>query len=512
MDFINRTAELKILNEKWVKKDAEFIIVYGKRRVGKTELLKKFLRNIGSDNDGGIYFLADKRTLKDQLRELGRLFGHKFDDDILSKRGFNDMLEVFEYMKAKCKKRFLFIVDEYPYLLEADGSIGSIFQKGWDEYLKDSKVFLVLCGSSISMMESETLAYKSPLYGRRTGQLLMHPMTFVESRKFFPKISFGKFLSIYSVTGGMPAYLSEFAKQKNLKDAIQNLVLNKMGFLHNEIEFILREELRDPKNYLAILKAIAFSKTKFNEISVETGLEKNILNKYLSVLQNLKLVEKEIPVTEKNPGKSHKGIYKLSEPFLKFWFRHVYPYKSDLEIGEYKAAESQINKNFHSLEETSYEIICREILKAKQDKVFPIQKIGRWWENDQEIDLVGLNDDTKEIVFGEAKWSNKPMGVDILENLERKAGFVGWNKKNRKERYALFSKSGFDSKLKAIAGKEKVILFKQDKFVRGYKFTFRSVDSIFVFEPRLVYFLPVGFGSIAFISFFYENFYKNPIV
>lgn len=461
MDFINRTSELKILDEKWKKKGAEFIIVYGKRRVGKTELLKKFL----GKNDGGVYFLADKRTLKDQLRELGRLFGHKFDDEILSKRGFNDMLEVFEYIKAKCKKRFLFVIDEYPYLLETDGSIGSIFQKGWDEYLKDSKVFLVLCGSSISMMESETLAYKSPLYGRRTGQLLIHPMTFAEGRKFFPKTSFGKFLSVYSVTGGMPAYLSEFAKQKNLKDAIRNIVLNKMGFLHNEIEFILKEELREPKNYLAILKAIAFSKTKFNEISVETGLEKNILNKYLGVLQNLKFIEKEIPITEKNPSKSHRGIYKLSEQFLKFWFRHVYPYKSDLEIGEYKAAESQIDKNFHSLEETSYEIICREILKAKQDKIFPIQRIGRWWENDQEIDLIGLNDDTKEIVFGEAKWSNKPMGADVLESLKKKAKLVNWNAKNRKEYYALFSKSGFDDKLKTIARKEKIILFEQDRIV-----------------------------------------------
>ncbi|MFA4891683.1 MAG: DUF234 domain-containing protein, partial [Candidatus Gracilibacteria bacterium] len=223
--------------------------------------------------------------------------------------------------------------------------------------------------------------------------------------------------------------------------------------------------LREPKNYLAILKAIAFSKTKFNEISVETGLEKNILNKYLNVLQELKLIEKETPVTEKNPDKSHKGIYKLSEPFLKFWFRHVYPYKSDLEIGEYKAVESQINKFFHSLEEASYEMICREILKTEQDKIFQIRKIGRWWKNDQEIDLIGLNNDTKEIIFGEAKWSNKPIEMDVLENLKKKTRFVDWNKSKRKEYFALFSKSGFSDKVKITAKKEGIILFEKNKMI-----------------------------------------------
>jgi len=180
MKFINRETELNFLNDKWAKKNPHFIVIYGKRRVGKTELIKQFIKE-----KPAVYFLADKRTSLEQLRELGRIMGTYFKDSLLEKQGFEEWLDVFRFLKERDGNHFVFVVDEYPYLVEIDKAISSLFQKGWDEYLKDSKIFLILSGSSISMMESEVLIYKSPLYGRRTGQILLKPLSFKKVGNFF---------------------------------------------------------------------------------------------------------------------------------------------------------------------------------------------------------------------------------------------------------------------------------------------------------------------------------------
>ena len=248
--FINRDRELKFFDEKFAEKKANFIILYGKRRVGKTELIKHFIKN-----KTAVYFLADKRTEVEQLKELGILFGEHFKDDSIKNNGFKSWIEVFNYIKTKSDKKFIFVIDEYPYLTEVNKATSSIFQKGWDEYLKNTDIMLILSGSSISMMESETLIYKSPLYGRRTGQILLKPLTFRESWEFFPGKSFDNFLDIFTITGGMPAYLLQMSDEMSLEENIKTKIFRKTEFLHNEVEFLLKEEFREPKNYLSILKS-----------------------------------------------------------------------------------------------------------------------------------------------------------------------------------------------------------------------------------------------------------------
>lgn len=460
MKFINREKELKSLRERWKSKKAEFFVIYGKRRVGKTELIKQFIKNKPS-----IYFLADKRNTREQLKELGEIVGNYFNDQILKSRGFVDWIEVFSYLKSKIKKRIVFVVDEYPYLVENDPSTSSLFQKGWDEHLKFTKIFLILCGSSVSMMESEALIYKSPLYGRRTGQLLLNPLSFFESWQFFPEKSFDKFLSIFTITGGIPAYLLQFDPKKSVEENIKTKIFPKTEFLHNEIEFILKEELREPKNYLSILRAISFGKRKFGEIANETGLEKNILMKYLTTLMNLQLIEKEIPITEKTPEKSRKGIYKISDNFTRFWFQYIFPYKSYLEMDRYEEMIRKLRENFKLLEAHTYEKVCQEILWKIRDKIFPFERVSRWWDKNEEIDVVGLNENTKEIIFGEAKYSRKEVDVDVYFSLKKKSAFVNWNYGKRKEYYILFSKSGFTEKMKEVAKKENVFLVEKDNLI-----------------------------------------------
>lgn len=456
--FINRKIELDSLNKKWQENKSHLIIVYGKRRVGKTELIKQFIKNKPS-----VYFLADKTTSAEQLKELGWLMGSHFHDSILKQQGFPSWIEVFKYLKEKTSAPFVFVVDEYPYLVEADKSTSSIFQKGWDEYLKNSKVFMILSGSSVSMMESETLLYKAPLYGRRTGQILLKPLSFYQSREFFPGKKFDEFLAIYTITGGMPAYLLQINSEIELGKNIIEKIFNRTEFLYNEIEFLLKEELRVPRNYLSILKTISWGQAKFSEIVNGTGLEKNVLHKYLAVLERLQLIEKEVSITESNPDKSKKGLYKIADNFVRFWFQFVFPYKSYLEIGNYREVLSGFKPDFLCLESLVYEKICQEILWKNQKEIFRFERVGRWWDKNNEIDVIGLNAQTKEIIFGEAKWSEKQVGTNIYFDLKTKASQVDWNKENREERFILFSKSGFIKDMINLAKAEKVFLVEKDK-------------------------------------------------
>ncbi|NTV41217.1 MAG: ATP-binding protein [Candidatus Moranbacteria bacterium] len=462
MKFINRTVELKDMNEKWEKNTSQFFIIYGKRRVGKTELVKQFLNNKPS-----IYFLADKRNHADQLKELGRVVGNYFGDKILVKNGFQDWLEFFEYIGSKGKQPLAIAIDEYPYLVETDNATSSVFQKGWDQYLKNSKVFFVLLGSSIAMMESEVLIHTAPLFGRRTGQILVDPMTFANSWKFFPKKDFNDFMKTYSITDGMPSYLLQMDGGKTIKENIEKKIFSHTEFLYNEVEFMLREELREPKNYLAILKAISWGKRKFGEIVNDTGLKKNVITKYLTILERLRLVEKEVPVTEKNPGKSRKGLYKISDNFFRFWFQYVFPFKSDLEIGRYAHVLDQFDKLFNTLEAVVYEKVCQELIFDFEKKLFPIERVGKWWEKEKEIDVVALSEKENTIAFGECKWSSKQVGTNILRELESKAKFVQWGKGKRKEFFVLFSKGGFTDDMKKLAKERKdVILVEGNKLAK----------------------------------------------
>lgn len=453
MKFINRNKELNFLETKWASGKPQLTVVYGKRRVGKTELIKQFIKG-----KPAVYFLADKRTIFEQLRELSRLMGNYFQDSLLLKRGFEDWLDVFQYLKEHAREQFVFVVDEYPYLVEVDKAISSVFQKGWDEHLKNSQIFLVLLGSSVSMMESEALLYKSPLYGRRTGQILLKPLPFRDSWKFFSRKTFDEFLSIFSVTGGIPAYLLQIDPDLSFKENLRIKVFPTTEFLHNEIEFVLKEELREPKNYLSILRAISWGKRKFGEIVNETGLQKSALTKYLNTLERLQLIEKEVPVTEKNLQKSRKGLYQICDNFFRFWFQYIFPYKSDFEIESYDEVWRKFKESFPMLEAATYEKVSRETMWDLRENLFNFERVGNWWEKDKEIDVVALNKTTREIIFGEAKWSNRPVGINVFRDLTEKASSVQWNRGEREEYYILFSKSGFTGEMCDLAKSKGVFL------------------------------------------------------
>lgn len=454
MEFINRKKEMAFLEEKWREPKAQLIVLWGKRRVGKTELVKQFVK--GKPH---VYFLSESVNEIEQLRRFSNAVGIHFNESLLQTRGFADWEEGFRYVRDK-KQRCVFAIDEFPYLIESNRAIPSIFQKGWDEYLSKSHVFLILLGSSISMMETEVLGYRAPLYGRRTGQWRVDPITFEQAGSFRKGKPFEDRLMHYAVAGGIPAYWLQFSKGKDFFKNLKDHVLKKGEMLYEEVELILKEELREPRYYFALLQAISQGKRKLSEIVNATGIIQPMANKYLGVLSDLKIVERELPVTEEKPLKSKKGLYRISDEFFQFWFRFVFPRRGELEMERIDEVLSDIKKGMSQHLSSVYEKVAVELLWKNMDMFFPFTAVGRWWERNEEIDAIGINPDLNSILFCEVKWSEKPVGTAVYEALREKAKLVEWGKKDRKEYFCLFSRSGFTEAMLKTASKENVALFK----------------------------------------------------
>lgn len=456
MGFIDRQKELEFLEEKWRDAKAQLIVLWGKRRVGKTELVKQFIKDKPS-----VYFLSTSTNEKEQLHRFSQALGKFFNEPLLETRGFAGWEEVFAYIKAK-NKRFVLAIDEFPYLMMSNPAITSLFQKAWDEYWSGGNIYLILLGSSMAMMENEVLGYRSPLYGRRTGQWRVDPMPFSSAGLFREGKPFADRLSHFSVAGGIPAYWLQLVHGKDFKQNLKDHVLKKGEMLYDEVEFILREELREPRYYFALLQAIAQGKRKLAEIVNATGITQAVANKYLGVLADLRIVERELPVTEEKPLKSKKGQYRITDEFFLFWFRFVFPKRGELEMGRIEEVYESINAGLPHHLAATYEKVAIETLWRQMDRFFPFDAAGRWWERNEEIDVVAFNRELDSILFGEVKWSEKLVGIDIYEALKEKARQVAWGSQERKEYFCLFSKMGFTEAMLKRAKEEGVVLFKED--------------------------------------------------
>lgn len=455
--FYNRKEEIQALNKWWQEKKSQLVIVYGKRRVGKTALCLEFTKN-----KPYIYYLSEKLSPNIQLKKISEEIGKFFEDSIVSENGFSDWMQLFRYLANKNEK-FVFVIDEFPYLVESDSSIPSTFQKGWDLYLSKSKVNLILCGSSIGMMEEHTLNYRAPLFGRRSGQILVKPFSYFNFTEVFPKLSSEEKLLIYSIVDGTITYLKYFIGKNDIWKVVRENILSKEQFLYSEVEFLLREEFREPRNYFSILLSLSIGNNKLSELINDTGFDKSYLSSYLATLTQLLIIKKKVPVTEKNIDKSKKGRYKICDNFFEFWFNFVFRNRQLIEEGKNNEVVKIIRKNIQGLITKNYEEICREITKSLPQNFL---EVGRWWDNNEEIDVVGINKTDNSILFGEAKWSDKLVGINIYKDLIRKSKLVDWGKGSRKEYFALFSKSGFTKDMLELAKKENVFLFKKDKLCK----------------------------------------------
>ena len=463
MKFIGRQRELEALEREY-QKDSSFVVIYGRRRIGKTTLIKEFIKD-----KLAFYFLATEEMESQSIKRLSGVVSRVTQNPLLQRAAFSDWLDLFHIIaEFRPEKKKVLVMDEFPYLVKSNPAFPSILQNAWDEGLKDSNVMLILCGSLIGMMQKHALSYDSPLYGRRTAQIRLAPLPFPDVYAA-QRLSFERAVEQYAITGGVPKYLEFFNDQEGLLEQVESAVLSKNGFLYEEPNFLLKDEVVSAVNYFSIIRVMADGNHKLGKIAGALGTETSALTPYLSTLSDLGFVVKETPVTEKNPEKSRKGLYFISDNFVRFWFRYVYPYKGELELDNTQIVLDEIRKDFvQKFVAFAYEDICRSIfadLSRKGAIDFVPSRIGAYWLNDldsdTEIDVMAVDHQNKRFFAGECKYHNKPVDAPVFFALRDKVqASAGIQKvlKGYQPIFGIFSKSGFTQRLVDL-GKENPQLF-----------------------------------------------------
>ena len=449
--FIDREQEMETLVEEYNREGSSLVIMYGRRRVGKTTLISEFIKG-----KNALFFLASQES-EVQNRNLFKEKAAEFiDSDLLRNATVSDWDTIFKaIIETNFETKPIIVIDEFQYIGKSNSAFPSIMQRIWDGLLKDKSVMLILCGSLITMMKEQTLEYSSPLYGRRTAQIKLKQIPFSYYEKFFPNKESKELIEMYAVTGGVPKYIESLREEKDIYSAIKKYVLNPSSYLYDEPHFLLQQEVTEIGSYFSLIKTIAAGNSKLSAIATALELPQTRLTKYLKTLIDLDILEREVPITEENPDKSKKGLYRIKDNFIKFWFAFIYPNLSFLESGNTEIVMKKIEKGFVSGQVSFvYEDVCRQKMwKMNADEVWPFtfSKIGRYWDNNTEIDIAALDPDGKNLILGECKYWKEPVGINILADLEEKAKKVAWNNNSRKIWYILFSTGGFTPELKELA-------------------------------------------------------------
>ena len=455
--FIGREIELSALEERYKRKGFEFPVIYGRRRVGKTRLIQEFIKD-----KRAIYFMATEQGLHEQLLNLTSAIKEQYPDprtEMVSQ--FSDFDRIFSYLADISKKqRLIFVIDEYPYLAKAAPEISSILQKYIDQEWKGTELYLILCGSSMSFMERQVLGYESPLYGRRTSQLLLHPLPYYEAVRFFPDWSDEDKLLAYGIVGGIPLYLQYLSNHRTLAEAVQEEFLTTSGHLGEEPANLMLQELREPAIYNSILAAIAHGASRPNEIAQASGRVASQITFYLKNLMDLEIVTKVQPLEVKN---TRKGIYRITDNLYRFWYRFIPECASLIAMGlGARAWQSRICPALsdyfgHIFEDVAMQYVKFQVAKGTIPELY--FNYGSWWgtnpqkHREEEIDLVCTNE--TDILCGECKWKNEPINESVLQLLRKRTGLIA---KGRHPHYALFSKSGFTESLQKKAGNDGTLL------------------------------------------------------
>ena len=437
--FIGREKELNALEKLYLSDKFEFVVIYGRRRVGKTALINHFI-----DDKKSIYFMGVESNAKQNLENLSKSI-LVFSSGIQTETYFPSYQAALEYVfQLAERERVVLAIDEYPYVARASKSLASTFQLLIDKYKDTSKLMLILCGSSMSYMEDHVLAYKAPLYGRRTAQMKIMPFDFEETCAYFRNLSDEDKALIYGIVGGTPQYLLQMSDTLSVEENIKNTYLNPMSFLYEEPVNLLKQEVREPAIYNAIITAIAMGHSRMSEISTKVGEDTNVVSGYIKNLISFGIIKKETPYGEKA---SKKSIYSIEDNMFYFWYRFVLDNNSVIVRGAadlvYKRIEAQLSDYMGRVfEEICTQYLWKQLLLGKMPIEFV--SLGRWWGNDPrqkcqtEIDIMG-EQDSNSAIFAECKWRNENVDLDVLETLIGRSRLFHYTNVH----YYLFSKFGF---------------------------------------------------------------------
>lgn len=479
--FIGREAELKFLQDKYTEERGQLIVLYGRRRVGKTETLREFCKD-----KPHVFFSCTQTTDLVQLRNFS---SRMFKENIPAKNYISEFADWEKAFRAVLdlpygNQKKLLVIDEFPYMCRGNKSIPSILQNLWDAELRDSNVMIILCGSAMSFIEKELLSEKNPLYGRATGIYKMKEMGFYDAIKFFPEYSDRDKVLTYAVLGGIPHYLRQWNPKLSVDENIKRNILTKGCILYSEVEFLLHQELRETPIYNSIIEAVALGNTKLNDISQKSLLEDTAKTSvYLKKLMELGIVEREFSVDSKIKERANtgRGTYRLTDNFFRFWYAFGFANYSQLEDGDVDGVyEYVVKPALHEFASFAFEDVCREfvrMLQKKNELPFRYSKMGRWMGKttvrdekasdglrtaETEIDLLCIGKDAKEYLVGECKFKGVPFSYsEYLDTLAKLTPL----KEKSKFYYALFSESGFDQKILDCAAMNETQLYSLEDIV-----------------------------------------------
>ena len=437
--FIGREREMADLNKLYTSDSFEFAVIYGRRRVGKTALINQFIKD-----KKAIYFMGVESNAKQNLENISKNI-MEYEIGIQAETSFVSFQAALEYIfRLAQKERLVLAIDEYPYVARASKSFASTLQLLIDRYKDSSKLMLILCGSSMSYIEDHVLSYKAPLYGRWTAQMKILPFEFVDTCRYFKNFSDEDKALIYGIVGGTPQYLLQMDDRLSVEDNIKNTFLNPSSSLFEEPENLLKQEVREPALYNAIITAIATGASRMAEISTKVDESTSVCATYLKNLMALGLIRKETPYGEKE---SRKSIYVIDDNMFRFWYRFVPENSSIIGRGAADLAYKRMEPFLPDYMGKVFEEICKQYLwKLLLDGESPVEfkDLGRWWGTDPfihsqaEIDIMGVQGrDTA--LFGECKWTNEKVDVGVLETLAKRSQIFHYNK----ILLCLFAKNGF---------------------------------------------------------------------
>ena len=443
--FFCREEELKIMNSRFEKGRFECIVIYGRRRVGKTALINEFCKDKPT-----VYFSALNASSRENLEALSKAIYTCNNPNTTASPTYHSYDDALDEITAMARqRRLVFVIDEYPYLAKAEKSFSSRLQHIIDHQWQDSRLYLILCGSSMSFMEYQVLGYESPLYGRRTAQFKIQALTYREMTQFHPQLALTEQALLYGITGGVPHYINKLEVEDDLDEAILNNLFSTSSYLFEEPENLLKQELREPAIYNSVITAVAGGASRMNEISTRLGLESSVCGKYINILLELGILKKETPITEKS---GRKTIYMIEDNFFRFWYRFVPKNMSIISAGRMRTVyEQAVKKYYPDYMGLIFEKMCREYLnRYAKDLPIMLGSIGQWWGTDPaarkeiQIDITGAAVDGDEFIIGSCKYRNEPVGIEELQLIRNYASVF---RKNGIFYYYIFSKGGFTNSL-----------------------------------------------------------------
>ena len=462
--FVGRKRELEKLEALYRSDRFEFVVIHGRRRVGKTRLITEFCKGKKT-----VFFPALESNAEANLDGFSRALLPVIAPDLPHAPVFSSFRDALETVGALAREeRLILAIDEYPWLAESEPGFSSLLQTFIDHTFKETRLFLILCGSSTSFMETQVLGRKSPLFGRRTAQFRVLPFDYLEAAEFHPGWTAEQKALAYGVTGGVPLYLEHFRPEVSPEENILTNFLDPNSFLFEEPANLLKQELREPRTYNAILGAIAGGASRLNEISTRVGCESGLCARYLAVLMELGIVRKERPLFEKS---SRKTIYVIEDPLFCFWHRFVPENLTMIMAFRTEGVfERGILPFLPAYMGRIFERMCMQYLLLSPDALpFSLKETGRWWGADpetrtqEEIDIVGVSQDGSRALFAECKYTSEHVRPEALERLRRRSRLL---RAAGEPFYMLFAKSGFSAELRREASGGVRLLTLEDLYRR----------------------------------------------